>query len=218
MSETKPPYEGDMRVLFPGTFVPFDPAKPDGEGARVYPVRAVHIRKYSKALFDALMQGLGKINWSDKSQPLDMDTLRNAFTGIAPVMGDSLWELVCECTVPHPDDLPHWVLPSVGTAFLQENFFEEKKIRPWLQAMEVLVEKITGERFSISETFSKDSSPADIRSTVSSIRSKLGLTDNPSRTEDGRSPSSGTGSSAASDSSSTVAAVSSAPSSQLSLP
>lgn len=172
------------KILVPGTKV--------GEFT-VYPVGIKHVKKFTAALTRAIAMVLnhpalkmvdGKV--ADSSVQELMPTLLNIATG-------DLLDLVLECTTPTPpDSLPHWVLPDLATAWLEESFLRdpEKQLRPWVQAMETLLVKLTGKPMSIWEIFSKFSSPAVTPGTTS------GTVSNPtSPTADGASPSSGSGAS-----------------------
>lgn len=93
------------------------------------------------------------------------------------------------------DDLPHYVVPEIIERWVLVSFGSENRFRPWKVAAERLIEKLTGERLSISEMLSKFSLPP------ARPDEKSSSTDNrDSPTTAGASSSSSTGSAGPSDS------------------
>lgn len=75
-------------------------------------------------------------------------------------------------------DVPHWELPLLLDAFIQHNFGEERKWRPWVAAVESWLSRITGEAVSILGTPSNSSAkPATASATSSPADGAAGPTE-----------------------------------------
>ena len=69
-------------------------------------------------------------------------------------------------------DLPHWELPEVVEKWFDLSFGQPRKYRPWLAVAEKAIAKLTGQKISISEMFSKHLSSQDTAATTSSSADK----------------------------------------------
>lgn len=175
-----------IRELYPGTPVPISGTLV----VTVYPAGFRHIQKFSRAVVGLLqrLSQLGLTQAGDGTYKLQDGIQLGPI--IAEILVSDLLELVDECCVPKLGNLPHWHLADVLVAWIGENFGEEARIRPWVRAIEMLVQRTTGHHVDLWETFSKLLSPSGIEQMTSSIRSNLG-----GHTVVGASPSSGSGAS-----------------------
>jgi hypothetical protein len=181
----------EVRINFPGTEVTI--GKP-GMKVRVYPVPYRELRKFTKHISDAIRQlqsGITIVKRADGT--VDPKTLKVLLPASVEVIIDNLLELVSTCCQPSIEEVPHYALPPILEAWLDENFGTEERIRPWVQAIETLLLKLTGERYPIWETFSNVLSPAAIREQMSSSLAGLMPGTSPDPSPGGASASSGTG-------------------------
>lgn len=156
-----------LRKYYPGTVVPLAPNPPDPlpedfPVLRVYPVQFTQIGKYN----DILVSAISKLR-------LDQD-----FTGLVKSLADivftDLMAVVDDCCVPKISEINpyHDVIPLVVEAWIKENFMGER-LNPWKRAMETLIERVTGQKVSLSEELSKFSSLAVTQLKKSSGSGKL---------------------------------------------
>ncbi len=84
-----------------------------------------------------------------------------------------------------PRGLPHWMFPPILLAWIKQSFGEELQRRPWIEAVELAIHRLTGKTISISEAASR------FWSEQVSPSGKSSTTDNPEPpTTDGPTPSS----------------------------
>lgn len=158
----------DIEQLFPGRVVQLE----KGLAATVFPPGLLHIRKFSRdvvGLGMALADSVGKLkDKAGQSQALVQQLL--------PFLLTNALDLVAECVrVDGPGgktykiaELPHWLLPPILEAWVEESFGDEAKVRPWKAAIEKTVERATGSKLTISEMLRRDSSPPDTAARTSS--------------------------------------------------
>ncbi len=146
----------------------------DGKKANVFPMGIKHIGKFSKRIAGVL-GAFGSITIKKESTPEEIATA--ALSHAMPIVLTDLLDLVSECvTFDSPtqkfEDLAHWELPVIVDAWVEMNFGEEKKWRPWVATMEKAIAKASGKEFSISSWMSamrsKASSPKATTSKASS--------------------------------------------------
>lgn len=151
----------------------------DGQAAYVFPVGARHLVKFSKGIKTALV----KLSQVEVPKGSSKDQMARAVGLEAiPIIAEDLLDLVKDTTVlglldqdddfhvdedASFDDLEHWNLPPLIEEWLDLSFGEDRKRKPWLQAVEKAIHRLTGEKMSISEMFSKDSSQQDTGSKTS---------------------------------------------------
>jgi hypothetical protein len=200
MSEDKKvePYTGDLSVLFPGEPVPLDE---DGHFGVVYPAPFKAIRELMSGWYRGLTayygeDGLPKDEHGEVDAARIQSDLQANLPAIAAAAGGSLWTLIRKYSKPDPDDLPPDLVAAFAVAFVRVNFMTAARRKNWEAAVENLVHAISGRRISISETISRSFQPlADsLRKYLESSSGTAGET--LSRTLDGLSRSSGTGSTA----------------------
>jgi hypothetical protein len=135
----------------------------------------------------------------DAKTRMAWDVVKELVPGLTRVVTKEMFHLVGECCRPNPftilvpdgPELPHWYGGALLDAWLEQSFDSEQKVRPWVRAMENLVERLTGERVDLWGPLSRFFSPEVIASVRSSMRDSLD-----SRTTGGPSPSGDTGPSA----------------------
>lgn len=151
-----------LEALFPGRVVKVDSDR--GITAIVYPPGIMHVREFSRDLVSAMMTTVQMIA---SPRNADRQKLTAIITQMVPFITSNMIDLVCACVrVECPQvpgitvkDLPHWLVASIIEAWVVESFGSEEKLRPWKAAIERTVSQVTGKPFSISETFSRLSSP-----------------------------------------------------------
>ena len=157
------------KPLFPGTRIKLE----DGIDLEitVYPLGVKHVKKFT----DDIARIVNASQRIKVEKGGDQKKIAEQFVmGLVPIIMTDALDLVKECTVIEPqgaatfDELPHWVLPGIADAWIQESFGEEKKWRPWVTLIEKTITRVTGKPFSISEIWSKASSQTDTLSTTSS--------------------------------------------------
>lgn len=160
-------------ILNPGTEVVLS----DGTTkCHVYPISFKQIGKFATRIIGAI-SSIASALPSGKRMPTNDEVMAVLSSRAIPVVLSDLMDLVAECTRFDDkrtiDDLPHWDVPLIIEAWIEENFSDPKKWTTWVTTIELLMEKVTKKPFSfkalMSETASKPSSPADTPSTTSSI-------------------------------------------------
>lgn len=170
-----------VEILVPGVVVPMPSL---GCQAIVYPLGVRQMKRFGAIFSNALSALASVFVVKGKSkEELANDTLKQ----LVPFVLTYALDIVTDCVrfqlpdgtpvkLKRPDgtvvdlkldDVPHWEAAPVVSVWLLESFGEEKKWRPWVQAIEDLMSKVTGKPFSTKEMFSKDSSPADTASSTS---------------------------------------------------
>lgn len=148
----EPPTNGDtdsaaaeMTVLFPGRTVNCGQFS-----ARVTPMLVRHIREFSEPI-EKTIRGM-----------IDAGVDFNSLAGSWPqlmahllplVMGD-LFELLNSCTDVDLDSVPHWVLPQVAEAWINENFGAQDQLRPWFEVVSRILSKLGTEEVDLWATVS----------------------------------------------------------------
>ncbi len=150
----------------------------------VYPLGVIHIRQFKQRLSAALQFALGKVGRKGATE----EELGNDLVAVlVPHLVDELLDLLEDCVRFERDGvrvaaLPHWDLPVIAEAWLRESFDEERKRRPWVQAVREAVSRMAGRMPPSLEKLFKRWQPVDTPSPTSSDPSSPG-----SHTEDGAS-------------------------------
>jgi len=143
----------------------------DGKAeALVFPLGVIHLRKFNDKISKALLFIAQNVRFK-KDASVDEIGMQ-IMAEVAPLMLTDLLDLLCDCVRFNPntvkiDDLPHWDFPKIVEEWIDESFGTPEKRDPWMGAIERTVTRMTGSEFSISEMWSKDSSPGDGASTKS---------------------------------------------------
>lgn len=172
------------------------PFKPAADGKyKVYPVGLKHFRKFTSTMSSVLLTVARQSGISLKdieNGKLTPDKLGGLVPLLLPIVISDMMDIVLDCCNPKPkeEDIIHWEVPQLAMAWLEVSFLDdpEKKLRPWVQAVETLIQRLVGKPFSIWDSLSKLSLPA---ATPDGTSSSTGNQSGP--TKDGPSPSSGTG-------------------------
>ena len=116
----------------------------------VQPMLVRHIRDFAepieKAITKLASEGVDFAKMGD-SWPLLIKHL-------APLLINDLFGLLNECTDADLNDLPHWVLPEVAGAWIDENFGSEEKLRPWFEVVSRIVEKLSNKKVDLWDSVS----------------------------------------------------------------
>ena len=157
--EPEPAADGDaeaLAVLFPGEVIELDLGNGGQIGrVRVLPLGFRHLRTFAKQITGALsVVGNMQLPATSDSKKLGEQILMAA----APLLMGDLFVLLKECIVVESpatlslDDLPHWLVPDLASAWLKMSFGEPKKWKPWIAAIDQAMTALTRQPFSISET------------------------------------------------------------------
>lgn len=198
---------------YPGREVPLDFGGTIVK-ASVYPVGVKEFRKFTQSITRAvgsianLAPTLPKVPKRDVNGKIVTDGAgvavyemsTDAWLTVGPLLTDiiisDLLDLVGGSTkMPTGyefDDLRHWHLPQIITAWVGENFDSEEKLNPWVQAVAMIFHRLTGETLETSSLTSALSSLLGSVKEKSSTNVNSDTTENPSPMLDGQSLSSGT--------------------------
>jgi hypothetical protein len=186
----------EFENMQPGTIVPLDVgtlARPRIVEFKVYPAGVLHFRQFSVAIARTLSSfSRIELKRDSETKKISPASLQAMLPALMEVILTDLTELIIECVKPNPSKAPHWIMPRLLEAWLVENFGEAHKVRPWVEAVELVIWKITGEKVPLWETFSKALSPQGIRDLISSIKSNVIVGAENSPTGGGPSPNSTT--------------------------
>lgn len=148
---------GVLAVMFPCTKLVLDL---DEHGKfkveiDVLPLGFRHLRTFSEKITTALgVVGSMSLPAGQSAEQLGKAIMMRA----APLLMGDLFELLRECVViTKPvtvklDDLPHWLVPTIVTTWLELSFGDPKKWRPWIGAIDQAMASLTRQPFSILET------------------------------------------------------------------
>lgn len=141
----------DVKVMFPGTELVIE--LPDGKiKVDVYPASIRHMKKFAAGIAGAF--GVIRSMELTKDGSTE-DHVKQILPALLPVVLGDLLDLVNECTVGLDIlDLPHWVVAPIAEAWIMESFGSKKKIKPWIDLIENVMEKATGKRTEIWGTLS----------------------------------------------------------------
>lgn len=209
--DRKPPrtFEQELAAVIPGRRVPITD-DPNGPAVTVYPVAFRQLRVFTEAVHRILFEvisalppgffeatpgattpgverpGVGAPE-SARNLVLDRAVYASLAQGLSRAILGELLDMAAACVKPSLDGVPHWRVADVMVAWIDESFGEERKLRPWVAAMETLLEKVTGEKWNLWEPLSRLSQQLGTDSLKSSIVASLG-----GPTAGGASPSSDT--------------------------
>ena len=142
----------------------------------VYPLGVGHIRRFTDDI-TRIVSATGNIKVTKGASEKE---IAQAFVmGLIPLVLTDAIDLVKECTVIDPpdikfDELPHWALPDIAEAWIDQSFGDAKKWKPWVSLIERTITRVTKKPFSISEIWSKSSSQTAIPSNASSTEDSEG--------------------------------------------
>jgi hypothetical protein len=172
-SDSKSREVSPEEMLFPGRVVVLDDKKK--LTAIVFPPALNHVRAFSRDVVGAAMALMKAVADTKKNDDATQRMVQ-VLTTMVPYILTNAMDLVSKCTrIECPgsegltlEKLPHWYAPPVVEAWIEEAFGDETKVRPWKAAIETLMSKSTGKKFSISEMLSQLSSPRATAGTTSS--------------------------------------------------
>jgi hypothetical protein len=161
----------ELAVLFPGRTI--DLLKPDGtvwRTVRVVPMGVVHMRRFISALEEvipkiAVQVDFQKVAGGDKG-------LSNLIPMIVPILTSDLIDLLDVCVEGlnlRTPGIPHFWLPQLAEAWIDESFGSEDRARPWVDTVDRVLSKVTGnEPLGLWATLSRSSVEKATLSTPSS--------------------------------------------------
>lgn len=136
----------ELAVLFPGRAVKIG----DTVTITVHPMLVRHMRKFAEPIeraIDNLVTSGVNFEALGESWP---QLIRH----LTPLLLNDLFGLLNQCTDAELDDVPHWVLPEVAGAWIEENFGTEQKLRPWFEVVSRILAKLGNEKIDLWETVS----------------------------------------------------------------
>lgn len=183
-----------LRAVFPCRQIQVQVPGSGPIDVKVYPLGVVHIREFSDAVARVIARGsqdpelaavLSKIMASRgedevvaplpdgsmppaKAEPPANDNV--VLLRLAPIAIAELLPLINRCLdgIDIEDEgCPHWVVAPVIEAWISESFGDEKKVRPWADAVDAALEKMTGRRIQLWQTLSSSLRRADTQSATS---------------------------------------------------
>lgn len=178
------------RILFPGREVPLKDGETVLGTATVYPLGFTHFDRFSRdivsvglVLLDSLrlkVGGDGKVTMDEGE--IEPDKMIQA---AAPLLMRNAFSLVRDCVTVKVEgddekeyrldeiEIPHWCVPDIVDAWVEESFGTEGKWMPWKKLMTSLMSRFQKNgSSSISETLSRLVSQPDTTGTTSSKGSK----------------------------------------------
>jgi len=164
-----------MGVLYPcGTTVEVGLRDGSLVHAKVYPMGFRHIGDFMRDIEDALpkvsakldLKRLGGDDANDRAKAM-VDLLTVAI----PLCCTDLLHVVNECVdgVDLNDDrIPHWCMPKIIEAWIDESFGSPEKVRPWMEAVDRILARTSDGSEDDGETSPTESSSSADTDTTSS--------------------------------------------------
>ncbi len=134
----------ELAVLFPAREVKIGEGK-SAVAIAVRPMLVKHVRRFAEpigAAIEKLVADGVDFNKLAESWPLLLKHL-------APLLLNDLFDLLNECVDVELGEVPHWVLPDVAGAWIEENFGSEDRLRPWFAVVSELLEKLGDEKVDL---------------------------------------------------------------------
>lgn len=135
----------ELAVLFPGreVFV-------GGLMVRVGPMLVRHMRQFAEPIERAIDKLVADgVNFAALGE-----SWPQLIRHLTPLLLNDLFALLNHCTDVELDDVPHWVLPEVAGAWIEENFGTEQKLRPWFEVVSRILAKLGNEKIDLWATVS----------------------------------------------------------------
>ncbi len=172
-----------MKALYPGTLVEI---RLGAQGQRVvtatvYPVGFKHLQKFT-VLMMRVGETLSKASATVRKD-VDEDELKKAMgneviKALVPIVMDEMMGLVAECVVFDDenvtmDSLAHYHIAPIIEAWIAESFLPLEKLRPWIEAINRLLNQVTGKPMNLWGTLSQSLSKKDIVSETSATETTV---------------------------------------------
>ena len=127
-ASTTPP---DLAAMFPGRAVDLG----GGVTVIVKPLRYRDIRKFAERISAVIPDMLGLAALAEKKDVPMEEWGRQLQNTLGPFLLNDLLELVNDCTDADLADAPHWLLPKIITAWIEETFGDPTKLTVWDEAI-----------------------------------------------------------------------------------
>lgn len=159
---------GDLSVMFPGKRV--DLPGPDGSTAMtviVTPLGIVHMQKFIDCIQEIVpklssQMDITKLFKVGKGGEEGMGFTQKLMPIVVPMLTSDIIGIIDECVqgldLKKSKNAPHWWLPRIVEAWIVESFGDEMKLRPWVEAVDNVLSRATGESLGLWETLSRSSS------------------------------------------------------------
>lgn len=148
----------EMDVLFPGKGIELN----EKLIAHVYPIGLQQLKKYSNRIFELFKTVMGSIKVDKKSSfEQTKNDVRKALTpeilqSIVPMLSTDFVDIISECVmleiktegfkdkrIPLSEtNVPHFYLPKIITAWVQENFEGDERLNPWKEAVNDVIKRL----------------------------------------------------------------------------
>lgn len=159
-----------MRVLFPGTTLVIA-----GREVRVFPLGVRHVGSVTKAAEEIIPRLLS--SGFDARSLATKEGRSAAWPSLLPMIVGDMMKVINECVEGvdlEGDDLPHWYLPPIVDAWVEESFGDAGKVKPWVDMLEATIRRVTRQELGLWETLSKHASPQDTTPGASSTLDSQG--------------------------------------------
>mgnify|MGYP001557853467 CR=1 FL=1 len=151
----------DFRTFFPGIKIQLS----DRLSVEVFPIGTKHLEKFSEQVGVIIgiiaSENLEKtIDPLTQKETLDVAAIvKRAAPQIIKYCSTHALDLLQECCFFEPvqfpiRELPHYKLPPILAAFIDQSFGSGDKLRPWVEVVELALSRIAGQRVEIWETLS----------------------------------------------------------------
>lgn len=180
---TSPPSKkvSDEAVLYPSTAIELKFAKFTAI-AEAFPVGARHLTVFTRNMASFAQTVKALIDSQGPNGELQPRTLAMS---LIPLLSGDLLQLVDDVVVITPNeeefqhlkirvmDLAHWHLPAIIDAVIEQSFADPNCLRPWVQVIDGLVTRVTGEPSNLwdelSQAWSEPASNPASSSTTDSL-------------------------------------------------
>ena len=155
MAKIEKKLEDVFQTLYPGTEVVLEKFT-----VTVYPLAFSHLKKFSSQ-FGGVLRVIA--NTTIPKNVSKNEATKAMMIQAIPYVLENCAELFEECVVFDEslrggdstlDLVPHWEIPKIIEAWIIESFGDEGKWRPWIDTIENIIKKVTGEELQILETLS----------------------------------------------------------------
>lgn len=148
----------EMDILVPGQEVVLN----EKLKAHVYPIGVVQLKRYSNRILDLIKTVIGSVKVDNQSSYEAMkDAVQKAVTpkiieSVLPMLTSDFLDVISECVMFEVGDesfkdkripmselnLPHFYIPKIVTAWVQENFEGDDRLNPWKEAINDILNRL----------------------------------------------------------------------------
>lgn len=154
---TKSGAPDELADLFPGTSIEIYVNETKSIKIGIRPMPIIHFRKFKTSITRAL----DKLN-KNGGESLKLDTM--ILPLVAEIAADELMDIVNECVDGidlTSDYCPQWIFPEIVKVWIFESFGSEKKLRPWIDLLDEILNKVTKQKVGLWDQLTQHLSNAD---------------------------------------------------------